>query len=51
MIPTVVLGRDKFIEYHTSLDNIDLINWDQYNETLNILKKGIEYIEKNGIII
>jgi len=49
LVPTVGLGRERYPEYHTSIDDISHVNWFQYGEMQEILKKIILYMENNCI--
>ena len=51
-IPFVTITRKKFgeyVEYHTSKDNLDILNYGTIIETCNFIKKAIDEIDKNLI--
>ena len=53
-LPFVTLCRSRFgdyKEYHTSLDNLNIISNKSLNGTVKILKKFVEEIQKNQIFI
>jgi len=49
LIPTIGLGRDRFINYHTDKDNLDNCNMDQLEETFNILKRTVCMLESDKV--
>jgi len=48
-IPTIGLGRDVFDNYHTDADNLANCDFDQLEQTLDLLEAVIKVFETDGI--
>ena len=53
-IPVATICKDKYYEYpeyHTSLDNLDLVNGEQILESLTLYEDAIRILEENTIFV
>lgn len=48
-IPMVGLARDPFTEYHSDQDHLGKVDWEQYQEMLEVLTGIHERLEKNRV--
>lgn len=49
-IPTIGMGRDRFEYYHTDKDDLDLCDFDQLLESLNLLQEIVGVFERDRIL-
>ncbi|NKB49972.1 MAG: DUF4910 domain-containing protein [Alphaproteobacteria bacterium] len=49
-IPTIGLGRDRFVHYHTDKDDPEHCDYDQLLESVDILSKMVEIFESDVVV-
>ena len=49
-IPTIGLGRDRFVHYHTDKDDPENCDYDQLLESIDLLKKVVEIFENDKVV-
>lgn len=49
-IPTIGLGRDRFVHYHTDKDDLDACDYGQLQESVDLLKRTVEVFENDEIV-
>lgn len=50
-IPTIGLGRDRFVHYHTDKDDLETCDYGQLTDSLNLLKRIVGVFETDSVIV